>query len=123
MMRDPFEQRVRPSAQPPELSINGYLPTGSEHRRPAPAPAGGANALEAAFDRLEAVIDEENEALTNKARPDFADINRRKSQSLLELTRLGRALPIGAGPVLRDRIVRLNDKLRGNHRALSTHLS
>jgi hypothetical protein len=126
MTRDPFEQRVPPSPQAPELGLTGYLPASTQQRSVMPPPGAvppTASALQSALDRLEDLIDQENQALKNNDRIDFADINRRKSQSLLELTRLGRSLPPGRTPALRDRLAVLRGKLGENHRALGLHLA
>jgi hypothetical protein len=128
MARDPYEQRVPGSRVPPELALSSYLPNvavpPSPPRATPPIAAGAvAPALEAAFDRLEELIDQENDALIARGRPDFADINRRKSQSLLELTRLGRAIPQGPSAAFHERVMRLRDKLLANQRTLSLHLS
>ena len=45
--------------------------------------------LLACVKRLEAVVEEETEALEARLPVDLSDLNRRKSQGLLELTRLG----------------------------------
>jgi hypothetical protein len=127
MSHDPFEQRTppRPSALP-ELTATGYLPPRTDQRRgsaAAAAPPPTTAVLMGALDRLDDLIDQENAALAGQTRQDFADLNRRKSQSLLELTRLGRALPLGASPAVGDRIAKLRDKLAENQRALGLHLS
>ena len=90
-------------------------------QRPASAPATGA--VQEAINRLEEIIDIENAALADGATVDFNDLNRRKSQSLLELTRLSRMLPVGAPPGLRQAITRLRDKLIHNHRTLGLHVA
>jgi hypothetical protein len=129
MTRDPFEQRTPPrQGALPELAATGYLPPrGDQVKAPslaaAPPPPPTSAVLMGALDRLDDLIDQENAALAGENRPDFADLNRRKSQSLLELTRLGRALPLGASGAIRDRIANLRDKLADNQRALGLHLS
>jgi hypothetical protein len=54
---------------------------------------------------------------------DFADINRRKSQSLLEITRLARTLPVGSESELAPRLKRLSAALAMDHRLLGLHLT
>jgi hypothetical protein len=128
MTRDPFEDRVPGSPLPPELSASAYFPIRSGDRQATVAAVplrspGMASAIVAALDRLEDVIDQEDRALAGRERPDFSDLNRRKSQCLLELTRLGRTLPPGAQPALRDRAARLRGKLLDNHRTLGLHIA
>ncbi len=108
----------------PELDIGGYLPT-RRSRSPEPAqPAAPAvSAITAALDRLEGLVDEESEALETRAPVDLDAINRRKSHSLLEITRLARSLPLSVDPGLRVRLSRLRDRLVANHRLLGLHLA
>ncbi len=127
MTRDTFEDRVPGTPLPPELSQSAYFPSRAVAPRAATAaplrsPA-MANAIEAALDRLEGIIDEEDNALGGRQHIDFADLNRRKSQSLLELTRLGRSLPLGAQPELRERVAGMRTKLLANHRTLGLHIA
>lgn len=73
--------------------------------------------------RLEATIEAETEALTLNAAIDLESVNRAKSQSLLELTRLARSVPAeeidaATGIVL----ARLHDKLARNQEAVARHL-
>jgi hypothetical protein len=113
----------------PEIDIGSYLP----NRAPAPAPAAPRpqpqpapatiTALNAAIDRLEEIIAAEMTALAGNQVADFADINRRKSQSLLEITRLSRALPVGGERALAPRLDRLRSALAADHRLLSLHLA
>ncbi len=53
----------------------------------------------------------------------FAEINRQKSQSLLEVTRLSRSLPPGQQAHLQSRLGPLRDLLARNHRLLGFHLA
>jgi hypothetical protein len=86
--------------------------------------AASLGALAGSLDRLEEVVDQENAALRAHRDIDLADVNRRKSCALLELTRLVRALPAGAGGTpVRARIERLRAKLVGNQELLRTNLS
>ncbi len=109
----------------PETSLGGYLPAGRS--RPAPevtGPTGHAAiaAFEGALDRLEDAIDLETSTLEARRPSDFQEFNRLKSRSLLELTRLMRALPAGADEGLREPIARLRDKLVRNQAVLKLHL-
>jgi hypothetical protein len=126
LSRDPFEQRVQGSAPPPELSpLSALLPKldgGAPAVAPKPTPP-AVTAIREALARLEETIDIENGGLGGGAGADFTDLNRRKSQSLLELTRLSRILPPGGPPALRENVARLRDKLIHNHRTLSLHLA
>lgn len=73
--------------------------------------------------RLEATIEAETEALLANAALDLEAVNRAKSQSLLELTRLARGvradqIDATTGIVL----ARLHDKLTRNQEAVALHL-
>jgi hypothetical protein len=115
----------------PEIDLGSYLP----HRAAAPppvAPAGpmatravssAVGAIEAAIGRLEETLAGEITALDGDGLADFAEINRRKSQSLLELTRLARALPIGGESHLAPRLKTLAAMLASDHRRLGLHLA
>ncbi len=110
----------------PEIDIGGYLP--ARAARPAaptrPAPAAPAlSALGAALDRLEAIVGEETAALQDHRPIDLGEANRRKSQSLLEITRLARTLPVGGDPRLSGRLRQLREGLAANHRLLGVHLA
>jgi hypothetical protein len=81
-------------------------------------------ALAGALSRLEEVIGQESMALEARHAIDLQDFNRRKSRSLLELTRIIRALP----PKVMDDGVRLRiDRLRlslvRNKELLRIHLA
>ena len=108
----------------PELDVASYLPKrhASNRTKPQPTAGGTVAALDAALDRLEAVIDAETEALVSRAPLDHADINRQKSQSLLEITRLARALPPMPDAALRERLADLRERLATNHRLLGLHV-
>ncbi|WP_438345640.1 flagellar protein FlgN [Methylorubrum populi] len=73
--------------------------------------------------RLEATVEAETEALAANAPLDLDAVNRAKSRSLLELTRLARGIDAAnidaeTGIVL----VRLRDKLIRNQEAVALHL-
>ncbi len=78
--------------------------------------------MAAALGRLDGVIAEETEALTHRRAVDLDEINRRKSQSLLEITRLARTLPAGRQPQLGARLAAVRDRLAANHRLLGLHM-
>lgn len=79
--------------------------------------------LVSALDRLEELVDQETEALRLRVPLDLADINRRKSRSLLELSRAARGVDIGRSDALQARLDRLSVKLADNRNVLSLHLS
>lgn len=125
MNRDPHPPNPLPEIAP-ELSLAGYLPAGGQLRQsgpPPPAAPAPPAAIAGALQRLEELIDRENNALAAHEALDFADLNRRKSQSLLEVTRLGRALPPGSAAALGKQLRRLRDKLTDNHRTLGLHVN
>jgi hypothetical protein len=108
----------------PETSLGGYLPSG---RRPSPdagGPTGHAAiaAFESAMVRLEEAIGLETSALEAGGTADLDEINRLKSRSLLELTRLTRGLPAAAGERLAEPVARLHGKLLRNQAVLKRHL-
>lgn len=126
MNKPPFTQRFNPPPATPELSLGDYMPgmrraEPSEEKRIAVSEV--IAAIEEAIERLEFTIDEENAALENHVVVDFPEITRRKSHSLLELTRRARALPPGSDVVLRDRLDTLRDKLVQNHSILGLHVA
>jgi hypothetical protein len=106
----------------PELSLTGYLP-GRPQPRPQPGSPPPPAAIAGALDRLEELIERENSALAAREAIDYADLNRRKSQSLLEVTRLSRTLPPGGTKTLGDQLARIRDKLADNHRFLTLHMT
>lgn len=79
--------------------------------------------LNKAVERLEEVVEAETAALLSNSMADLEEFNRRKSQSLLELTRLARTLQDGSGsPEIRRRLEELRSKLDRNHSTLEMHL-
>lgn len=79
--------------------------------------------LLSALERLEDLVREETQALRAHADIDFAEISRRKSRSLLELTRIARAVPprLDTGTLQRVRVLR--DALEQNFELLGLHLA
>lgn len=124
MANDRPAQPSKSAHAAPELDIGGYLST-RRPRQPTPAqpttPA--VSAIAAALDRLEGLVEEESEALEKRTPVDLDAINRRKSHSLLEITRLARSLPLSGDPTLSVRLSRLRDRLVDNHRLLGLHLA
>lgn len=76
-----------------------------------------------AIERLQATLDAENAMIASGARVDFHEFNLRKSQGLLELTRL---MPLFAGAEiglgLRVALLGLRTKLEDNRRLLRVQL-
>lgn len=79
--------------------------------------------LFAALDRLEETIDVENAAFETRAPLDLVEINRRKSRSLLELSRAARGLPAELDGAARARLSRLRGKLERNQYVVSVRIS
>ncbi|NIX78405.1 flagellar protein FlgN [Microvirga terricola] len=75
------------------------------------------------IERLEEIIEAETVALLSRGPMDQEDFNRRKSQSLLELSRLARTVE---GTTLDEstaaRLAQLRTKLERNHSAIGMHL-
>jgi hypothetical protein len=79
--------------------------------------------LLACVKRLEAVVEEETEALEAHRPTDLAALNRRKSQGLLELIRLTRGLdPADLDATVAIHLARLRDKLARNQEVVALHL-
>ena len=79
--------------------------------------------LLASLKRLEATVAAETEALLAHRPIDQEAVNRRKSQSLLELTRLTRGLdPAELEPLLLDQLLRLRGVLERNQDVVGLHL-
>jgi hypothetical protein len=85
--------------------------------------AGSVEILMLAIERLQATLDAENAKIASGERVDFQDFNMRKSQGLLELTRL---MPLFAGAeidmTLRVALVGVRTKLEDNRRLLRVQL-
>lgn len=79
--------------------------------------------LVSALDRLDEILDTENAAFLTGAALDLEEINRRKTRSLLELSRAARALPVGEDAALAARIGRLKEKLDQNRYLVSVQLT
>ena len=111
----------------PEIDIGSYLPKHAPvapRSQPVPRTTPAAlSAMHAAIGRLEETVADEIAALGNNRAADFADINRRKSQSLLEITRLARTLPVGSESELAPRLKSLSAALAMDHRLLGLHLT
>lgn len=79
--------------------------------------------LIASLKRLEATVAAETEALLAHRAIDQDAVNRRKSQSLLELTRLTRGLdPDRIEPEVADQLARLRRTLERNQDVVGLHL-
>jgi hypothetical protein len=85
--------------------------------------AGSVDALLLAIERLRSALDAENAQIASRKAVDFREFNLRKSQGLLELSRL---MPVVAGaetgPQLRAALVGLKAKLEDNRRILRVQL-
>ena len=85
--------------------------------------AGSVEMLLPAIERLQSALEAENAQIASRKAVDFHEFNLRKSQGLLELTRL---MPIVAGveigPNLRAALVGLKAKLEDNRRILRVQL-
>lgn len=85
--------------------------------------AGSVEILMLAIERLQNTLDAENVSISSGGKVDFQDFNQRKSQGLLELTRL---MPLFAGAeiglTLRVALVGLRAKLEDNRRLLRVQL-
>ena len=99
-------------------------------RRLAPSPtmassrlADSVEMLLLAIERLQATLDAENVQIASRGKVDFHQFNLRKSQGLLELTRL---MPVVAGTEigaeLRAALLGLRGKLEDNRRILRVQL-
>ncbi|MCK0207932.1 hypothetical protein MWN33_07780 [Starkeya koreensis] len=79
--------------------------------------------LEGVLDRLEETLTLETDALRNRHLLDFEEISRRKSRSLLELSRAVRTLPGTLEGALLARLARLRATLTANRDLLELHLA
>ncbi|MEH3147171.1 MAG: flagellar protein FlgN [Methylobacterium frigidaeris] len=79
--------------------------------------------LTASLQRLEATIEAETEAFVSLRSFDQDEVNRRKGQSLLELSRLARRLDdVPPEPEAVACLTRLRAKLARNHEIVAMHL-
>lgn len=79
--------------------------------------------LEKTIDRLEDLIDEETAALRSNRSPDLREFNNRKSQALLELSRVTRVVGnLTIDGELADRLAVLQQKLETNRGLIKMHL-
>lgn len=102
------------------MALAPQVPSGPMASPPAPAFA----ALVGALDRIEEVVDLETEALSQGRDADLADLARRKSHCLLELTRISRAVPReNVDRIVTDRLASLRGKLERNQDVLQIHLN
>lgn len=92
----------------------------AELAAPSPSPDMALNSLLA---RVEDIVDLETRALRNREPIDFAEISRRKSRSLLELSRAARALTMPQDPAILERLAGLRKKLLVNREQLGIHLA
>jgi len=107
----------------PQGIVPALVPSGSPRHRGIPAPAATLTALLRAIERTEELLDEETGALENRSTVDLVSFVRRKSQSLLEITRAARALrDFEVDPTVTDRLAALKDKLERNQAVLRLHL-
>lgn len=127
---------IRIGPTPGAASISGKLPdmgagayfsaSGDPRRRDSAAGSEepGISALANALTRLEEVISEETTALEARHSIDLQEFNRRKSRSLLELTRIIRGLPANVmDDGLHQRLDRLRLGLNRNKELLRIHLA
>lgn len=87
------------------------------------ANAGIASSLEVILARLEDIIDQETTALTGRGSIDLKDFNDRKTQALLDLSRVLKHLSNFKGDqALQKRLLVIQGKLAQNSRILKMHL-
>jgi exonuclease VII small subunit len=90
---------------------------------PARTPAAPPGSFEWAIQRLEAVVEQETQALRSRTAIDLKEFNDRKSQGLLELNRALRAFDgIAGDKAAQTRLSGLRVKLDANRAVLKTHL-
>ncbi|MEP9375448.1 hypothetical protein ABLE91_01945 [Aquabacter sp. CN5-332] len=111
------------------------LPLLAVEATPAPVPATFDHAMEeriagpasstltSALERLEELVREESHALRMRTPIDFAEISRRKSRSLLELSRVARAVPPRLDAGTAERVRALREELQQNFELLGVHLA
>lgn len=79
--------------------------------------------LVSALDRLEETIDIENASFEARGPIDLAEINRRKSRALLELSRAARGLPDRLDAATAARLARLKTKLDRNQYVIALRIA
>lgn len=87
------------------------------------APAHASSPLASALARLEDVLREETDALRSRTPIDFAEVSRRKSRSLLELSRMARAVPAQLDEQTTARVHSVREALEQNRHLLGIHLA
>jgi len=119
--------QFRSAADTGDDDIGTYSPAiRSPARQDEPARIGPAaiSGLLSALARLEEVVDQETAALESRTPIDLQDFSHRKSRSLLELTRMARAVPAKvADDTLQDRLRQIRQKLARNQKLLGVHLA
>jgi hypothetical protein len=101
-----------------------------EFRRPAAQPQassqrarGAADLVLPVIERLLQILDAENAQIQSRKPVDYNAFNLRKSQALLEVSRLAPTLSgAQASPVIRSALGKLRTKLEANHRMLRIEL-
>lgn len=84
---------------------------------------GAVNMIVPAIERLLQTLDAENELIAARKPVDYPAFNQRKSQGLLELSRLAPSLVgVEASPALRSALTALRAKLQVNRRLLRAQL-
>jgi hypothetical protein len=108
----------------PQVAVPALVAPAAMPRRPGiQAPAATLTALLRAIERTEDLLNEETRALENRRAIDLVSFVRRKSQSLLEITRAARALKdFEVEPTVTDRLAGLKEKLERNQAVLRLHL-
>jgi hypothetical protein len=112
----------------PNPAAQAPVQAGAVMSRQAPQAAGAAKGaivsmLEVSLARLEEIVDQETAALKTRGVIDLNDFNNRKSQALLELTRMLRSMPgVETTPETSARVGSLKAKLAVNQQALKMHL-
>jgi hypothetical protein len=97
---------------------------GASADRDDPRPATAVGSLLSAIARTEELIDLESDSLEHHRPVDLQEIGRRKTQSLLELTRLARALPRGIDArAVAEHLGAFRAKLERNAELLKLHLA
>jgi hypothetical protein len=104
-------------------------PQATQAARPTSSVAAGASKgpivsmLEVSLHRLEEIVDQETAALRERRAVDLKEFNDRKSQALLELTRMMRAMQgTETSPDMAARVHSLRHKLAVNQQVLKMHL-